>query len=319
MGRYLLRRLGMTALVLLLVTLVLALLVHVIPGDPVRLMAGPRASDAMIEQVRTEMGLDRSIPAQVGTFVVDAVQGDLGQDFSSNLPVTYLVGAALPHTLALALTSLALAGVAGLVLGVFAATHPNTWADRITNMVSVSFVTMPPYVAGLFLLLIFSVSLGWFPAIGAGSMGDPGDYLRRLTLPTVALALTWIGYLARLVRASLLEVLGSNYIRVARAFGIRERFILYRYALKNAVVPTIAMLGVALGNVIGGAVFVEVIFSRPGLGTLVFDAISDRNFPIVRGGVLVVAVIFVLGNLFADLSYRFLDPRIRVEERRTTT
>ena len=154
------------------------------------------------------------------------------------------------------------------------------------------------------------------PAIGAGDLSDPLDYLRHLILPAVALAVTWIGYLARLVRASMLEVLNANYIRTAHAFGIGERMIFYRYALKNAIIPTIAVLGVGLGSLMGGAIFVEVIFARTGLGTLTYDAIQSRNYPIVRGGVLVVAVLFVLANLVADLSYRFLDPRIRDEAAR---
>ncbi len=151
---------------------------------------------------------------------------------------------------------------------------------------------------------------------GAGELSDPLDYLRHLILPAVALAITWIGYLARLVRASMLEVLNANYIRTAQAFGIKERMIFYRYALKNAIIPTIAVLGVGLGSLMGGAIFVEVIFARPGLGTLIYDAIQSRNYPIVRGGVLVVAILFVLANLLADLSYRVLDPRIRDEAAR---
>jgi peptide/nickel transport system permease protein len=157
------------------------------------------------------------------------------------------------------------------------------------------------------------VQLDWLPAIGAGSFSDPVDYVKHLILPATALAVTWIGYLGRLVRTSMLEVLGSNYIRTAHAFGLRERLIFYKYGLKNAIIPTVAVLGVGLGNLLGGAVFVEVIFSRPGLGSLIVDAISNRNFPIVRGAVLLVVVLVVTVNLIADLSYRLLDPRIRVE------
>jgi peptide/nickel transport system permease protein len=174
-------------------------------------------------------------------------------------------------------------------------------------------ITIPPYVAGLFLLLLFAVRFPIFPAIGSGDISHPIDYAKHLVLPAVALAVTWIGYLARLVRASMLEVLNSSYIRTAEAFGLRERLIFYRYALKNAIIPTIAVLGVGLGSLMGGAIFVEVIFARNGLGTLIYDAIESRNYPIVRGGVLVVAILFVLANLIADLSYRMLDPRIRDE------
>ena len=307
----------MSGVVALLVMVFLGALVHLVPGDPVKLILGPRASEALSEVVREQMGLDDPIPVQVFDFVVGALHGDLGTDFVTQLPVTTLIGEALPHTIVLALSSLGLAALLGVPLGVYAATRPNTLIDRITGVVSVSFITLPAYVAGLFLLLLFAVRLEWLPAIGSGSFSDPADYVRHLILPSVALAVTWIGYLARLVRTSMLEVLNANYIRTAQAFGIRERVIFYRYALKNAIIPTIAVLGVGLGNLMGGAIFVEVIFARPGLGLLIFDSLASRNFPIVRGGVLVVALLFVFANLLADLSYRFLDPRIRVEGART--
>jgi peptide/nickel transport system permease protein len=172
---------------------------------------------------------------------------------------------------------------------------------------------VPAYVAGLFLLLIFAVQLDWFPAIGTGDFSDPIDYLKHLALPAIALALTWVGYLARLTRTSMFEVLNQNYIRTAHAFGLPNRRIYYKYALKNAIIPTVAVLGVGLGTLMGGAVFVEIIFTRAGLGTLILDSIENRNFPIVRGSVLVIAVLFVVSNLLADLSYRLLDPRVRVE------
>jgi peptide/nickel transport system permease protein len=314
-AQYLLKRLGMTFAVVLLVALFLAAIVHLVPGDPVENLLGPRATQARIEQVRVEMGLDDPIPVQVGSFVWGAVRGDLGRDFATNRPVTQLIANALPHTLTLAIASLTMAFVLGVPLGVLAATRPDSLLDRMTSVVSVSFITMPSYVTGLLLLLAFPIALGVLPATGAGQLSDPAGYLRHLVLPASALAVTWIGYFSRLVRASMLEVVGSNYIRVARAYGLRERLIHYRYALKNAVIPSVAILGVALGNLMGGAVFIEFIFSRPGLGRLALDAISQRNFPVLRGSILVIALLFVVANLLADLSYRFIDPRIRVEER----
>ncbi len=313
MVRYLLKRLGMTFVVVLLVMSFLALLVHFIPGDPVETILGPRASPELAQIVRHQMELDRPVPVQVSDFVGHAFRGDLGRDFVSQLPVTGLIENALPHTIVLAVASLGLAVLLGIPLGVYAATRPNTWIDRLTGALSVSMITVPAYVAGLLLLLIFSVQLQWLPAIGVGSYTHPLDYLRHLILPAISLAVTWVGYLARLVRASMLEVLSANYIRTAHAFGLRERVIFYKYALKNAIIPTVAVLGVGLGNLMGGAIFVEVIFARPGLGTLIFDSIEARNYPIVRGGVLVIALLFVFANLLADLSYRLLDPRIRLE------
>ena len=313
---YVLKRLGMSIVVLLLSLLLLASMVHLIPGDPVKTILGPRASPALSERVRAEMGLDKPILVQVGEFIIKGLQGDLGRDFATGQPVIRLIGFALPHTILLALSSLGLAVLIGVPLGVYSATHPNTWIDRLTGLLSVWCITLPSYVAGLLLLLIFGVALNWLPAIGTGQLSDPADYLRHLILPATALAITWIGYLARLVRASLLEVLGANFIRTAFAYGLGERLIYYKYALKNAIVPTVAVLGVGMGNLLGGAIFTEVIFTRPGLGRLMYDAISDRNYPIVRGGVLVTVMLFVFANLLADLSYHYLDPRIQAEEER---
>ena len=315
MGRYIIQRIAMSAIVVLLATAFLGVFAHLVPGDPVTIILGPRASEALSQIVRAEMDLDKPVPVQVWNFAIGALQGDLGNDFVSRLPVTNLLGAALPHTIILAVASLGLAVLLGVPLGVYAATRPNGWIDRITRVVSVSLITLPAFVGGLFLLLVFAIGLGVLPAIGAGSFSDPVDYVRHLILPAVALAATWVGYIARLVRTSMLEVLGENYIRTARAVGLRDRVIFYKYALKNAIIPTVAVLGVGLGSLLGGAVFVEVIFSRPGLGTLIVDAIATCNFPVLRGATLVIALFFVFANLAADLSYGLLDPRIGLKGR----
>lgn len=302
----------MTVVVVVLAMVFLGLLVHLVPGDPVKIILGPRASEDLSAIVREQMQLDEPVPVQVFNFLTGAVQGDLGEDFVSHVAVTQIIWDQLPHTLILAIASLTLAAIVGIPMGIFAATHPNSWIDRITGVIGVSMITLPAFVAGLFLLLIFSVRLEWLPAIGVGSFSDPIDYARHLILPATALAVTWVGYLARLVRASMMEVLGSPYIRTAQAYGVHPRLIAYKYALKNAIIPTVAVLGVGLGNLVGNAVFVEVIFTRPGLGTLLVQSIESRNFPIVRGSVLVIAVMVVLANLLADISYRLLDPRIRI-------
>lgn len=303
----------MAIVVILLVMTFLALLVRLIPGNPVSTILGPRATPALTALVTKQMGLDESPWQQVFHFVRNAVSGNLGVDFVNQTPVTTLIGSALPHTIVLALFSLALAIVVGLPLGVYASAHPGSVLDRVIGVISVALITVPPYVSGLLLALLFAVTLHLLPSIGAGSFSNPIDYLRHLVLPGVALAITWIGYLARLIRAGMLEVLGSNYVRTAKSLGLRERIIFYKYALKNAVIPTVAVLGVGLGTLMGGAIFVEVIFARPGLGTLIFNAIEARNYPIVRGGILVIALLFVVANLLADLCYRVLDPRIRME------
>ncbi len=311
---YLAKRLAMTLVVVLLSSIFLASLVHFIPGDPVQVILGPRATASKSAQVRAEMELDKPVLVQVFNFVTRAAQGNLGKDFASGLPVTAILATALPHTLILAIVGLGLAALIGIPLGVYSATRPGSWIDSLLSLVSVSMVTLPSYVAALFLLLFFAVYLKWLPAIGTGELSDPLDYVKHLILPAIALALGWIGYLARLVRTSLLEVLNANYIRTAFAYGVQERLIYYKYALRNAIIPTVAVLGVGLGNVLGGAVFIEMIFNRPGLGRLLVDSIASRNFPIVRGGVLVAALLFVFANLLADLSYRLLDPRIQSQE-----
>lgn len=314
MVQYLIKRTAMALLVVVLLAVFLALLVHVVPGDPVTSILGPRATPDLIHMVRTQMELDKPVPRQVVDFVGRAAHGDLGRDFISNVPVSHLIANALPHTIALAVAGLGLAMLLGVPLGVLAATRPNGIVDRLTGVVSISLMTTPSYVAGLYLLLLFALDVPWFPAVGTGTFSHPLDYVRHLVLPAVALALGWIGYFARLVRASMLEVMNTNYIRTAYAYGLGERVIFYRHALRNAIIPTVAVLGVGLGELMGGAVFIESIFSRVGLGTLIVDSIQNRNYPVVRGAVLTIAVLFVLANLLADLSYRFLDPRIRVEE-----
>ena len=312
---YFVKRLLMTLLVLLLVVVFLTLLVHIVPGDPVTIILGPRATPSLIQQMRSAMYLDKPIYLQVGHFIWNILHGNFGVDAVTGVPISTLIGAVLPHTMILAVSSLLLAILVGVPVGVYSATHSNSLPDRILAIVSISFTTIPSYVAGLFLLLIFAVKLHVLPAMGLGLAGDPLDYLRHLILPSVALAITWIGYLGRLVRTSLLEVLNESYVRASRAAGISERLVRYRYALKNALIPTVAILGVGLGSLMGGAVFIEIIFTRPGMGSLIYHAIQVRNYPLVNAGVFVVAVLFVFANFFADLIYTYLVPRIQLNKR----
>jgi peptide/nickel transport system permease protein len=309
---YLLKRLGMTIIVILIVMIFLGLLVQIIPGDPVRTLLGPRATPALVATVRSEMDMDKPVYVQVAHFIWNALHGDLGNDFWTGRPIRQAIGDVLGHTIILALTSLGLAVILGVPLGVFSATHPNSWLDHILAVTSISFITIPSYVAALLLMLLFSVHFRVLPAIGLGKAGDVTDYIRHLILPSISLAVTWVGYLARLVRTSLLEVLNTNYIRAEKSFGLRDRVVFYKYALKNALIPTVTVLGVGLGSMMAGAMFVEVIFDRPGMGTLIYSAINDRNYPTVRAGVLVVALLFILANLIADFINSWLDPRIQL-------
>lgn len=315
MRAYLIKRLFMTFLVLALVTIYLTLLVYIVPGDPAKSLLGPRANPDLIAKIRTAMNLDKPVLERIGLALWSMIRLDMGQDIFTGRQISQLVGAALPHTLILAWTSLSLAALIGIPLGVYSATHPDSWLDRITAVISISFITIPSYVGGLFLLLIFAVKYQAMPAIGLGKEGNIADYMKHLILPASALAITWVGYLARLVRASLLEVLNQTYIRAEMATGIPQRIVYYRYALKNAIIPTVAVLGIGIGNLMAGAVFVELIFTRPGMGTLIYNAIQARNYPVVRAGVQVVAFLFVAANLLADILYTYLDPRIQLGKR----
>ena len=315
MSVYIIKRILMTVLVLLLVVIFLSLLVHIVPGDPATTILGPRATPALIEKMSEAMDLHKPLYVQIGNFIGNLLRGSLGVDAVTGVPINKLVGGALPHTLILAVSSLSLAVLLGIPMGVYSATHPNSLVDRILAVLSISFTTIPSYVAGLFLLLLFAVELRLLPAMGIGETEDLADYIRHLILPSVALAITWIGYLSRLVRTSLLEVLNETYIRASRAAGLSERLVRYRYALKNALIPTVAVLGVGLGSLMGGAVFVEIIFTRPGMGLLIYHAIQVRNYPLVRAGVLIVAVLFILANFIADVIYTYLDPRIQLNKR----
>jgi len=314
---YIIKRFLMTLLVLLLVVIFLSLLVHIVPGDPATTILGPRATPALIAKTRAAMDLDKPIYIQIWNFIINLFHRSLGTDAMTGVPIKKLVGSALPHTLILAVTSLSLAIFIGIPMGVFSATHPDSWADRILAIISISFTTIPSYLAGLFLLLIFSVRLHTLPAMGLGESGDPVDYVKHLILPSIALAITWIGYLGRLVRTSLLEVMNETYVRTSLAGGIDENLIRYKYALKNALIPTVAVLGVGLGSLMGGAVFVEIIFTRPGMGLLIYNAIQVRNYPVVRAGVFIVAMLFILANFIADLVYTYLDPRIQLNKTRS--
>lgn len=311
---YTIKRTLMTAVILLLVVVLLSLLIHIVPGDPVKTLLGPRASPETIARFHEAMDLDKPVVVQVLNFFKNVLRGDFGNDIFTGRSINELIAHALPHTVILALAGLGIAILLGIPLGIYSATHPDSWLDRIFSILSISAITIPPYVAGLFLLMLFSIKLRIMPAIGAGELNEPLDYIMHLLLPATALALSWIGYLARLVRASLLEVLGEDYIYAARAWGISERLIRYKYALKNALIPTVAVLGVGLGSLMGGAVFIEIIFTRPGMGKLIYTAIEARNYPVVRSGVLVVAFLFVFVNYFSDLLYTYLDPRIQLKK-----
>jgi peptide/nickel transport system permease protein len=307
---YVARRIGLALVALIVLSTFLCVLPRLLPGDPVVTMLGARASPELVDQVRREMKLGQPIAIQLWAFFSDALRGDLGTDFTTRLPVSTMIGRALPQTVLLAGSSMLLAVLFGIPLGIVAATRAHTWADGLIGACSVALITVPSYVAALVLLLIFAIVLRVLPAIGTGTPSEPLDYLLRLILPSLSLSFAWIGYFGRLVRTSLLEVLGANYVRTARAFGLTERTVLSRYALPNALIPTIALVGFGLGNLLGSAVFIEIIFARPGLGMLVFEAVQDRNYPVLRSGVLTIGIFYVLATFLADIVQHKIDPRL---------
>ena len=286
-------------------------MIHLVPGDPARIMLGPRATPEMIADISMRMGLDQPLVIQLMKFLGNILKGDLGIDVLFSRPVTEIVFGQLPYTLWLIFSAIFGAMLIGIPLGCYSALHRNTLADRVTGVISVACITAPSFVVALYSLLIFAVTLKWFPAIGAGDKGDFFDQVSHLVLPAFAIGVSWVGYLSRLVRASMLEVLGENHIRTARAFGLTEFTIVYRYALKIAILPTVTVIGVGMGFLISAAVLTEVVFARPGIGKLIIESITTRNYPVVMGSVLISTGLFVISTTISDLVNASLDPRIR--------
>ena len=295
--------------------LLIFVLVSLVPGDPATALLGPLATPEYARRFIVEMGLDQPVYVRLWRFFSHALTGDLGTDVVSGRSVSSIVWSALPNTFALAFVAMALACLIGIPAGVFGAVHKGSVADTLIAMVSVVFVSVPSFILGIFLLVTFSIWLDWLPVLGTVQNAGLGDRLVRMILPTTALALGWIGLIARLVRTSMLETLGENYIRTARAYGLRDSMIRYKYALKNAIIPTLAILGMGIGRLLGGAVLIEILFARQGLGRVLYNALQARNFSVLQGTVFVVVVIFVCVNLLVEISYSFFDPRIRYNRR----
>ena len=309
MVKYAIRRLAIAALILLVAQTVMFLMIRVIPGDPVQIMLGPRATPELQATLIATLGLDQPLWRQLVIFYSNMMQGDLGTDVFSGRSVTTIVLQQIPFTLELIFASIIWSAILGIALGAYAAAHQNTLIDRIAATISVSFVAAPAFVVALLALLVFAVQLRWFPAIGVGD--GFWERLHHLVLPSFAIGLSWVGYIARLVRASMLEVMGENHIRTARAFGLSERRIVMVYALRIGILPVITVIGVGMGFLLSAAVFAEIVFARPGLGKLIIDSITTRNYPVVMGAVLVSTTLFVLSTAVSDLVNAWLDPRSR--------
>lgn len=305
MLRYIAQRALQAVPVLVGITVVTFLMLHLVPGDPVLLFAGDKPmTEEQAAEIRHQLGLDRPLLTQYGDYAAHLARGDLGRALRSQRPVLASILEVLPATVQLTLAALGLAVALGLALGVVAALAHRTWLDTAAMAVAILGVSMPVFYSSLLLLMLFSFTLGWFPATGEGG-------LDHLILPATALGLISSAVLARLVRSGLLGVLRQDYIVTASAKGLSRRLVVWRHALRNALIPVITMLGLQLGALLGGAVVTETIFSRPGLGRLAVDAILNRDFPLVQGTVLVAAVVYVAVNLLVDIAYAAVDPRIR--------
>ena len=310
LAHFIAQRVAAALLTLAGALLFLFVIIQFVPGDLAGVMLGPRATPELRAQFAERMGLDRPILEQAWLFLTRVATGDLGTDVITDRKILTIILEVLPNTLQLAGAGLLIAVMLGVTLGCIAALRPGSVLDTVLGVTSVAFITTPSFVIAIFLLLIFSIQLHWLPVTGAGAPGDPLDRLAHLVLPAAALSIGWIGYLARLIRASLLEVLSEQHVRMMRAYGVPEGRIVRHFALRLAVVPMIAMMGIGLGDMISNAVFVEIIFARQGIGKLIYDAILNRNYPIVQAGILFTVLTYVTCNLLVDVINAFLDPRI---------
>jgi ABC-type dipeptide/oligopeptide/nickel transport system permease component len=303
-ARYIAGRLLAIVPVLFIVSIVVSLMIHFTPGDPVKVMMGQSGASAEeMEQIRSQLGLDKPLPVQYVRFLQDLVTGNL-RSIRTHQPVVQQYLELFPNTLQLAVASLLVATVIGLLLGIVAATHQNSWLDSFSMAVGFLGVSIPNFWLALVLIYVFAVSLNWLPATGAAGP-------RFLILPAAVLAMEQIALIARLVRANMVEVLQEDYIKTARSKGLREPVVQWRHALRNAILPTITLMGLNFGYLLSGAIIVETVFARPGIGRLIVEAILNKDFPVVQGAVLLTATVYLLVNLLTDISYGLIDPRIR--------
>lgn len=313
MTNYILRRLMILPVVLLGVSIVVFLVIHLVPGNPAQVIAGADAPPETVAAIERDLGLDRPLPEQYLRYMSRVVRGDLGDSLRSKRPVMDEVMTALPKTLQLAVTAAILTPLIAIPLGVVAAAKRGTALDSGLMLVSMLGITVPVFAIGLFLMLTFGYRLGWLPISGYGGAIWTIDGLRSMTLPAITLSVGTIATMSRLTRSTMLEVLGHEFVRTARAKGLREFAVLLKHALPNAFLPIITVIGMQFAYLLSGAVVTETIFAIPGLGRLAVYAIQARDFPVVQGAVLIIALVFVLVNLIVDMLYAVIDPRIKYE------
>jgi peptide/nickel transport system permease protein len=312
MLNFLARRLVSTLPVLLIVAVLVFLMLRLTPGDPAAVLAGDAASTEQIALIRTSLGLDRSIPEQFFIWAGHLLTGDLGQSYYYKTDVASLIAQRLEPTLSLAVITITLAVLVAVPLGVLAAWRFGGWLDRGLMAFSVLGFSVPVFVVAYVLIWLVSLKLGWFPVQGYKRIADGlGPWLYHLTLPAITLSFIYVALIARVTRASVLETLGEDYIRTARAKGLPEKQVLMRHALANAAVPIATVIGIGIALLIGGVVVTESVYAIPGLGRLTVDAVLARDFPTIQGVILLFSFVYVLVNLLVDMSYVFFDPRIR--------
>jgi peptide/nickel transport system permease protein len=309
---YAARRILATIPVMLLVAFFVFSLLYIAPGDPAAIIAGDQATPADVERIRISLGLDRPFVVRFGEWLWHILHGDLGTSIFTNLPVSHMIEQRIEPTLSLMLLTIVFAVVVAIPLGVVAAWKQGSWIDSAVMVLAVFGFSTPVFVMGYILAYLFALQLDWLPVQGFNPISDGiGPFLRNLVLPTVALGLIFIALLARITRATMLDVLSQDYVRTAKAKGVGQRAVLFVHALKNAAVPIITVIGNGVALLIGGAVVTESVFAIPGLGRLTLDAILRRDYPVIQGVVLLFSISYVLVNLLVDLLYTLFDPRIR--------
>ncbi|MBU8918984.1 ABC transporter permease [Bacillus sp. FJAT-29953] len=311
MGKYIIRRLFDLLPTIAVVAVIVFIITRLIPGDPAAVMLGPQASVEDIQALRDKLGLNVPLYLQFLHYIGDLLQGNFGVSLTYNQPIVQLILERFPNTLILAVSALIIAFAIGVPAGIISASKQNSLLDYSVMLVSLVGVSMPIFWLGVMLVLYFSVNLGWFPATGMGSMEDGLiPYLKHLVLPSITLATIPMATFARITRSSMLEVISQDYIKTARSKGLSEFWVICKHAFKNALTPLLTVLGMQISMMLGGAVLTETIFSWPGMGRLIVDAIDKRDFVVVQGTVLFIAVIFVLVNLLVDVMYKVVNPRV---------
>ena len=309
---YVARRVMAAVPVMTVVAVIVFLLLRLTPGDPAAIIAGDIATPAQLAHIHKALGLDQPLYGQFVTWISLLLHGNLGQSLISGTPVTAMIGQRLTPTLSLAALTLVLSIVVAVPLGVLAAWKHGTWVDRVVMGLSVIGFSVPVFVIGYVLMKVFAIDLRWLPVQGFRSFSQGfGPALSRLVLPALTLSSTYIALIARMTRASLLDILGEDFIRTARAKGLKENVVLFRHALRNAAVPIATVVGSGLGLLISGVVVTESVFNLPGIGRLTVDAVLARDYPVIQGMILLTSAVYVIVNLLIDVSYQLFDPRIR--------